>query len=288
MILYVNSHSKFTTIFFYSCAQRMPLTSLWRHKWRPCIHTCGWVMSYITYIYPTYHRSGNFHVKHNLREKFVFLNFHCFIWSTKFFWWLTIAIWMSAWGVPTGLLPATRRAKKQDIYPVECGLAHKLIHWSLLRNFIFRVLNFRGWSRPQNYFNSKIFPIYGSIVLSLQQVGLLGKLLWISRFCGCSLREIWGHGILWHGKSEQSTKIVVFTNPRNFSPSKGFHYIQLVILQWLLPVVLSPLQNEYLHQPLELVRVVQTCLYREAELVERQEQLNVCVMNSQWITSPQI
>ena len=46
-------------------------------------------------------------------------------------------------------------------------------------------------------------------------------------------------------------------------------------------VAVLPLQNEYLHQPLELVRVVQTCLYREAELVERQEQLNVCVMNSQ-------
>ena len=27
--------------------------------------------------------------------------------------------------------------------------------------FNFRVLKFRGWLRPQNYFNSKIFPIYG-------------------------------------------------------------------------------------------------------------------------------
>ena len=173
MILYVNSHSKFTTIFFYSCAQRMPLTSLWRHKWRPCIHTCGWVMSYITYIYPTYHRSGNFHVKHNLREKFVFLNFHCFIWSTKFFWWLTIAIWMSAWGVPTGLLPATRRAKKQDIYPMECGLVHKLIHWSLLRNFIFCVFNFCGWSQLQNYFNSEIFLIYGTLLSTMLHLALI-------------------------------------------------------------------------------------------------------------------
>ena len=28
-------------------------------------------------------------------------------------------------------------------------------------NFIFCVLNFRGWSWPRNYFNSEIFPIYG-------------------------------------------------------------------------------------------------------------------------------
>ena len=94
--------------------------------------------------------------------------------------------------------------------------------------------------------------------------------------CESFLCEIWGRGILWQKRAILETFL-----PRSFSPSKGFHYIQLVILQWLLPVVLSPLQNEYLHQPLELVRVVQTCLYREAELVERQEQLNVCVMNSQ-------
>ena len=27
---------------------------------------------------------------------------------------------------------------------------------------LFRVFNFRGWPRPQNYFNSEIFPIYGT------------------------------------------------------------------------------------------------------------------------------
>ena len=38
---------------------------------------------------------------------------------------------------------------------------HKVIHWSSARNFIFRVLDYRDWSRPRNYFNSEIFPIYG-------------------------------------------------------------------------------------------------------------------------------
>jgi len=37
-------------------------------------------------------------------------------------------------------------------------------------------------------------------------------------------------------------------------------------------------QNEYIQQPLELVRVMQNCLVREAELVERQEQLSVCTV----------
>ena len=29
-------------------------------------------------------------------------------------------------------------------------------------NVFIRVLNFRGWSQPRNYFNSEIFPTYGT------------------------------------------------------------------------------------------------------------------------------
>ena len=50
---------------------------------------------------------------------------------------------------------------RSDIYPMECGLARKLIHWSSPCTFLFRVFNFLGWSRPRNYFNSEIFPICG-------------------------------------------------------------------------------------------------------------------------------
>ena len=39
---------------------------------------------------------------------------------------------------------------------------------------------------------------------------------------------------------------------------------------------LPALQNEYSQNAMELVRVVQHCLFREAELVDRQEHLNVC------------
>ena len=31
-------------------------------------------------------------------------------------------------------------------------------------NVFIRVLNFRSWSQPRNYFNSKIFPTYGILV----------------------------------------------------------------------------------------------------------------------------
>ena len=34
-------------------------------------------------------------------------------------------------------------------------------------NVFIRMLNFRGWSHPRNYFNSEIFPIYGIGVTAL-------------------------------------------------------------------------------------------------------------------------
>ena len=36
---------------------------------------------------------------------------------------------------------------RSDIYLGECGLVHKLIHWSWPHNLIFRVLNFHDWSQ---------------------------------------------------------------------------------------------------------------------------------------------
>ena len=33
-------------------------------------------------------------------------------------------------------------------------------------NVFIRVLNFRSWSQPRNYFNSEIFPIYGKLISS--------------------------------------------------------------------------------------------------------------------------
>ena len=42
--------------------------------------------------------------------------------------------------------------------------------------------------------------------------------------CKSFLCKIWGHGILWLSKSEQSAKIVFFTNSWKFSPSKVSRY----------------------------------------------------------------
>ena len=56
----------------------------------------------------------------------------------------------------------------------------------------------------------------------------------ILRFCGYmymrkfSLQNL-GRGVLRHGKSEQSVKIVFFTNLRKFSPSKVSRYMVPVL-----------------------------------------------------------
>ena len=58
---------------------------------------------------------------------------------------------------------AISSSRRSDVYLGRCGHAHILIRWSLPRN---HMLNFRGWSQLQwNYFNSKIFTIYGMCLL---------------------------------------------------------------------------------------------------------------------------
>ena len=46
-----------------------------------------------------------------------------------------------------------------------------------------------------------------------------------------------------------------------------------------LPLPPSHLQGEYIHRPLELVRVVQMCLITEAELVHKQEELQASTVS---------
>ena len=120
-----------------------------------------------------YRRSGNFHVKNNLCENFRGVKFSRFRSIREFF--LTVdycnmdeyleSSWRLVYYQVSGEPGITRCSRRSDIYLVEYGLARKLIQWSLPHNFIFRVFNFRGWSRPQNYFNSEIFPIYGTLIL---------------------------------------------------------------------------------------------------------------------------
>ena len=49
-----------------------------------------------------------------------------------------------------------------DIYPGECVDLHANLFTDHRCIILFLALNFHGWSQPQNYFNSGIFPIYGS------------------------------------------------------------------------------------------------------------------------------
>jgi len=51
-------------------------------------------------------------------------------------------------------------------------------------------------------------------------------------------------------------------------------YATNFIIKTQVEALYTHMRNEYIQQPLELVRVMQNCLVREAELVERQEQLS--------------
>ena len=59
---------------------------------------------------------------------------------------------------------------------------------SILESFLrkIRVLNFHGWSQPRNYFNSEIFPIYGSLekLSWLQRGGFHGVVPMVLAVCG--------------------------------------------------------------------------------------------------------
>ena len=119
------------------------------------------------------------------------LNFRGFVRSVKFF--LTVdycnmdkrleSSWRLVYYQVSGEPGITRCSRWSDINLVECGLARKLIHRSSPHNFIFRVFNFRSWSRPWNYFNSEIFLIY-STFKRLQHNYSLHAHTWYSQSSG--------------------------------------------------------------------------------------------------------
>ena len=80
-------------------------------------------------------------------------------------------MWTSAWRVP-GVQSTTRYQESQvllavyshhfDIYLRSVDL-HAHLSINHRRVSFFRLFNFRGRPRPQNYFHSEIFPIYGKL-----------------------------------------------------------------------------------------------------------------------------
>ena len=92
--------------------------------------------------------------------------------------------------------------------------AHTLTHSSSPQKFYFRVLNFRGWSRPRNYFNSEIFPIYGSTCYSCMRTSkpwilqVVCPLLQFSQDILLCLSFQWRDGLLphWSGGLERRRK----------------------------------------------------------------------------------
>ena len=126
-----------------------------------------WQNSY--YIQATYCRLGNFCIKNNSCENFCGVKFSRFVRSAKFFngWWLRCG-W--APGEFLLVLPGIGRARYCWLCIVvvlifTSGGVDLCAYLSIdhhCASFFFRVFNFRGWPRPRNYFNSKIFPIYGT------------------------------------------------------------------------------------------------------------------------------
>ena len=96
------------------------------------------------------------------------INFCGFVRSTNF---LTVDDCNMDERLVFNLLPGIRRASQGSLAVVvdwtftsgSVDLRASLFRASPC-NFIFCVLNFRGWFRLQNFSNSKIFPIYGNPV----------------------------------------------------------------------------------------------------------------------------
>ena len=76
--------------------------------------------------------------------------------------------------------------------------------------------------------------------------------------CECFLCEMWGHGILWCSKSEQSTKvfsanIIFFTNSWKFSPSKVscytvyMQYMTICMIFWSTTILRPITHRRYLY-----------------------------------------
>ena len=63
---------------------------------------------------------------------------------------------------------AVRSSRQSGIYFGKCGRVHGSLFVDYRHvNVFICVLNFRGWSQPRNYFNSKILPTYCMFTLSL-------------------------------------------------------------------------------------------------------------------------
>ena len=81
------------------------------------------------------------------------LNFRGFVWSAKIF---TANVYnMDERQVS---LPVVVNQK----FTLGCGFPRMPNRRFIVTQAFFCVLNFRGWFRPRNYFNSEIFPIYGT------------------------------------------------------------------------------------------------------------------------------
>ena len=70
------------------------------------------------------------------------------------------------------------------------------------------MLNFRGWSQPQNYFNSQIFLIYGIVLHDFDDIMIATKHVTTYLLCGVILMAFFVASIL-HIKVNELSKFVM-------------------------------------------------------------------------------
>ena len=89
--------------------------------------------------------------------------------------------------------------------------------------------------------------------------GKLSRISWFVAIHESFLREIWERGVLWHGMSEQSTKvfsvkIVFFTNSQKFSSSKVSRYTA--------PLWCTLTYCKWIHNTMHLPSMIKACLVK--------------------------
>ena len=143
----------------------------------------SWWCYWVTHLGGVYNSTITIDWEISMLKFFMLLNFRGFVQSANFFmvdvynmdehlksFYRLVYYWVSGeWGI-------AGCSSRSDIYPGECGFVRTSFHWSLPCKFNFCVLKFHGWSRPRNYFNSEIFPIYGMVFIMPADVSILSSL----------------------------------------------------------------------------------------------------------------
>ena len=129
--------------------------------------------------------------------------------------------WRLVYHQVLGGLGITHCSRQSDIY-FPRGSVDLYIHWSSPCNFIFHVFNFRGWSWPWNYFNSKNFP----------NLRYMPQLLYSVTICSMQL-------VIWHYIHTQPP-IAMCQMRANWTRMGQWPYLSLRFWVWETRIIMVP------------------------------------------------